>query len=148
MNKIKRSHSKYYAATTEEFMKLLAEGGFVPIKYKNCNCDGYTEHWINPASDIINLLPSRQRASKTADFVYTYFKYDPDKSKNNAGYHLVNIGFSALLHRVMAYTFLGNPREEQRDINHIDGNKNNNAISNLEWCTHKENMIKYFNKEV
>lgn len=135
-------------ASNEEFMKLLVEGGFVPVRYKDCNTHGVTEVWINSECDIIKVLPTRIRAKKEPDVAYTYFKYNPEKSINNAGYHIVNIGFSALLHRVMAYTFLGNPRETQRDINHIDGDKNNNRASNLEWCTHKENMLKHFKKEV
>lgn len=136
--------TKNLYATNEEFMKILAEGEFVPVKYKDCNCHGATEFWINPECDLIKLLPTRIRAKKEPDVAYTYFKYNPEKSINNSGYHLINIGFSALLHRVMAYTFLGNPTEEQRDINHIDGDKNNNRIENLEYCTHKYNMHHHF----
>lgn len=50
-------------------------------------------------------------------------------------------GFIArLVHRAIAYVFLGKPPHEDDDINHKDGNKLNNCPENLEWVTHKENM--------
>lgn len=45
------------------------------------------------------------------------------------------------LHRLLALTFIPNEDPERNHVNHIDGNKLNNAISNLEWCTLLENMI-------
>jgi len=44
------------------------------------------------------------------------------------------------LHRLVAEHFIGDPLPEQTDVNHIDGDKQNNAVSNLEWCTRSENM--------
>lgn len=42
------------------------------------------------------------------------------------------------LHRLMAETFIPNP-ENKKEVNHIDGNKLNNSLNNLEWVTRIEN---------
>ena len=45
-----------------------------------------------------------------------------------------------LLHRIIAIAFIDN-HEEKPCVNHIDENKLNNDLSNLEWCTERENSI-------
>lgn len=42
------------------------------------------------------------------------------------------------LHRILAEAFIPNP-DNLPEINHIDGDKTNYSLSNLEWCTHKHN---------
>lgn len=45
------------------------------------------------------------------------------------------------LHELIMNTFIPNPNPEiYTDINHIDEDKTNNRLDNLEWCTHKENV--------
>lgn len=43
------------------------------------------------------------------------------------------------IHRLVAEYFISNP-ENKSTINHIDGDKSNNHIDNLEWATYRENM--------
>lgn len=43
------------------------------------------------------------------------------------------------IHRLVMMAFNDNS-DHKLDINHIDGNKYNNKIDNLEWCTRKENL--------
>lgn len=59
------------------------------------------------------------------------------------GYHRLRvtinrkkIGFK--LHRIVAMAFIPNPNNLPQ-VNHIDGNKDNNAANNLEWCSNKYN---------
>ena len=50
----------------------------------------------------------------------------------------VNMLRGEYLHRTIAKLFIPNP-ENKRTVNHKDGNKLNNCVSNLEWSTHSEN---------
>lgn len=42
------------------------------------------------------------------------------------------------MHRLVAETFIPNPKNYPC-VNHIDSNRTNNNINNLEWCTYEEN---------
>ena len=70
------------------------------------------------------------------------------KEKDNKhGYKFVSLGCgkrgerkNIAIHRLVAQAFILNPNN-YKEINHIDGNKNNNCADNLEWCTRQENVL-------
>ena len=67
------------------------------------------------------------------------------KSLNHCGYVVVPLHLNGKLktktiHRLEMQSFTG-MKGEELVINHKDGNKENNNIENLEWCTQSENML-------
>lgn len=67
-----------------------------------------------------------------------------DHRPMDGGYKRISIKINGkykgfLIHRLVAEAFLTNHKNLPH-INHKDGNRLNNHIDNLEWCTHQENM--------
>lgn len=69
---------------------------------------------------------------------------------NNDGYAIVvlyklNKPKQFYIHRLVAEHFIDNPKNHPC-INHINGIKNDNSISNLEWCSYSENNFHAYSK--
>ena len=77
------------------------------------------------------------------------------KQLNNAGYHRVELSKSGktkryFVHRLVATAYIPN-KDNLPQVNHINGDKLDNNVSNLEWCTASQNhkhAYKHLNKAV
>lgn len=74
------------------------------------------------------------------------------KTRNRAGtdYQIINFSLengkkrTFRVHRLVMMAFKPVENMDKLKVNHIDGNKKNNKLSNLEWCTSSENQLHAF----
>jgi hypothetical protein len=95
--------------------------------WKKINCE-FDNYEISNYAEVRNIVTGKILKSYEDKYGYLY-------------HGLSKCGFTKKykLHRLVALTFIPNPLNK-KEINHIDGNKKNNLIYNLEWVTHFENQ--------
>ena len=74
---------------------------------------------------------TKERIMKPHDFNAGYYKVPLTDKKHNKKYYLV--------HRLVAQAFIPN-LDNLPQVNHIDGDKSNNCVDNLEWCDRPYNI--------
>lgn len=91
--------------------------------------EGFENYEVSNLGKVRNIKSGRILKPHLNENGYLrYFLCENNKKKN------------LFLHRIIATTFIDNP-EGKPCVNHIDENKLNNDLRNLEWCTAKENNI-------
>ena len=95
---------------------------------------------------ISNLgnIESYDRVLKNHNGSYLFRSRKINSFISKLGYAKVHLSLNGKhkefsVHRLIAKAFIPN-LENKPEVNHIDGNKLNNSISNLEWCTRSENL--------
>lgn len=90
------------------------------------------EHYSVRDNGAILRHARNDKRQRKYDNIWTFGK------PNNNGYMLI---VSEVVHRIVAYAFLGNPPTEQHIVDHIDTNRQNNRPENLRWITKLENIL-------
>lgn len=93
----------------------------------------------------LNRFTIQKRRSKIISVKYPGKILKIDKKINNGGYYIVTLLTNGerlyrSVHRLVCLTFRGNPPEYGMQVNHINGNKLDNKISNLEWVSPSKNI--------
>ncbi|MDU9394545.1 NUMOD4 motif-containing HNH endonuclease [Pseudomonas sp. zfem002] len=96
-----------------------------------------------PDYAISNLGRVKRLTSRTCAKAGSILK-TPGRSKSRP-YLSVDLCFlggkrTELVHRLVAIAFLGEPPFAGAEVNHIDGNKGNASVTNLEWITSSANQ--------
>jgi antitoxin component HigA of HigAB toxin-antitoxin module len=72
------------------------------------------------------------------------------RNKGNTEYQIINLMTlegkkkTFRVHRLVMMAFHPIQNMDDMEVNHIDGNKQNNALSNLQWCTSSKNQLHAF----
>lgn len=95
--------------------------------------EGFTHHTIDEQGTVINTKTNHIKAQWLG--ANGYYHVDIQEFGKST---------KIAVHRLLALSFIDNP-ESKRTVNHIDGNKLNNLLSNLEWATDAENIQHAYN---
>lgn len=98
----------------------------------------YPTYMVNSIGDIKNIKRDTLLKHSINNEEYHKVSLFVDIGKKTVEKHTLSV------HRIVACTFLNNDNN-YKIVNHIDGNKHNNRVENLEWCTSSHNRIHAIN---
>lgn len=119
-SKLLRSLSGFGVVFTEKISYGCPEGYY--------RIPGYNNYGINEGGDVVNIYTK----NSTKPFMVYGYLVTGVKGPASASYTTLRI------HVALAKVFIPNP-ENKEIVNHKDGDKTNNNLSNLEWVTASEN---------
>lgn len=96
-------------------------------------CDYKGEHFSVRDNGAVMRHPQEGKRLRKYDNVWTF-----GNTNNKTGYNYIA---SNVVHRIVAFAFLGLPPTPQHVVDHIDTNKQNNRPDNLRWVTRLENVL-------
>jgi len=137
----------------QNYKSIISKISLVANNKQNCNTAfGFKWKYANNVNDNDNKW---KKISDDIVGINNYFISNKGNIKYNCniknifttinGYYVISINSKHYyIHRLVALTFLDNS-DNKEIVNHIDGNKLNNNIENLEWVTRLENSLHAIN---
>ena len=105
----------------------------------------YVDYWLSTDGHVYS---SKRYGSIKSDSLKEMKTFKNKKGYNRVSLEINGVKSNRYVHRLVAQTFIDNPCN-YKQINHINGDKDNNSLDNIEWCSpaynndHKSDQLLY-----